>query len=91
MAGYRHAEAGSRTRAYGDPSDSQYTVIGGYTTVNLNVGIRRGSRWEAELWARNLFDHDYLQNVTVQAGNSGLIVGTPDDPRSGGVRVRAQL
>jgi len=42
------------------------------------------------IFARNLFDRDYLQNVTVQAGNSGLIVGTPSDPRMFGVALRAR-
>jgi iron complex outermembrane receptor protein len=32
-----------------------------------------------------MFDEDYLQSVTVQAGNSGLIVGTPSDPRMFGI------
>jgi iron complex outermembrane receptor protein len=30
------------------------------------------------------------QNVTVQAGNSGLVVGTPGDPRMFGVTLRAR-
>ena len=40
------------------------------------------------MFARNLFDADYLQNVTVQAGNSGLIVGTPSDPLTVGATLR---
>lgn len=39
-------------------------------------------------WVRNLFDEHYLQNVTVQAGNSGLVVGTPGDPRMANVTAR---
>ena len=30
-----------------------------------------------------------MQNMTVQAGDSGLIVGTSSDPRSVGVTLRA--
>jgi|GEM_PF-2260810 len=33
---------------------------------------------------------DYLQNITVQAGNSGLIVGTPGDLRMFGITLRAK-
>ncbi|HYM35027.1 MAG TPA: TonB-dependent receptor, partial [Steroidobacteraceae bacterium] len=87
--GYFHAEVASRSWTYGDPSDSQYTAIGGYTTVNANLGFREISHWEFFIWARNLLNKDYLQNLTVQAGNSGLIVGTPNDPRSFGLTVRA--
>jgi hypothetical protein len=36
-----------------------------------------------------LLDRDYMQNLTVQAGNSGLVVGTPGDPRTWGMTLRA--
>jgi iron complex outermembrane receptor protein len=42
------------------------------------------SRVAAWLFLRNLFYRNYMQNLTVQAGNSGLIVGTPSDPRTCG-------
>jgi iron complex outermembrane receptor protein len=87
--GYIHAEGTKRTKAYGDPADSIYTVIDGYTLVNASVGYRR-SNWEVALFARNLFDEDYIQNLTIQAGNSGLVVGTPSDPRLVGVTLRAR-
>lgn len=81
------ADATRRTRMAGDATGSAYTVIAGYTLVNGSIGYRTG-RWELALFARNLFDKDYMQNLTVQAGNSGLIVGTPGDPRTIGVTVR---
>jgi iron complex outermembrane recepter protein len=34
-------------------------------------------------------DADYIQNLTVQAGNSGLVVGTPGEPRLFGLTIRA--
>ncbi|MDB5479470.1 MAG: TonB-dependent receptor [Caulobacteraceae bacterium] len=85
---FARLEASVRTKIYGDPTDSKYTVIGGYTLVNASVGFR-ARHWDAWVWARNLFDENYLQNVTVQSGNSGLIIGTPGDPRTFGVTVRA--
>jgi len=88
---YIHAEAYARTKIYGDPSDSKYTVIDGYTIVNLSVGFRQEGPWEAFVWVKNLFDVNYIQNVTVQAGNSGLVVGTPSDPRTVGVTLRARF
>jgi iron complex outermembrane recepter protein len=87
---YLHAEATFRSDIYGDPTDSRYTVIKGYSLVNATLGYRSNSWWEASVWAHNLFDENYLQNVTIQAGNSGLIVGTPGDPRTFGVTLRAR-
>jgi len=84
------ADAYARTAIFGDATDSAYTVIPGYTLVNASIGLRAGRNWELALFARNLFDRDYLQNVTVQAGNSGLIVGTPSDPRMFGLTFRAR-
>jgi iron complex outermembrane receptor protein len=89
--GYLHVEFAARTRTFGDPTDSRYTVIDGYRLVNATLGIRSPGPWEATLWVRNLFDVNYLQNVTVQAGNSGLVVGTPSDPRTFGITLRARL
>ncbi|MEJ1962090.1 MAG: TonB-dependent receptor [Gammaproteobacteria bacterium] len=85
---YLQAEITNRGDTYGDPSDSKYTLISGYTLVNASLGFRTDSGWELSLWARNLLDRDYMQNLTVQAGNSGLIVGTPSDPRTYGATVR---
>jgi hypothetical protein len=33
------------------------------------------------MFARNLFDTHYIQNLTIRAGHSGLILGTPGDLR----------
>ncbi|HEX7742496.1 MAG TPA: TonB-dependent receptor, partial [Sphingobium sp.] len=87
---FLRADAVTRTRVLGEATGSAYTVIKGYTLVNGSVGYRMG-RWEAAVFARNLFDRDFMQNLTVQAGNSGLIVGTPSEPRTIGVTVRMRL
>ena len=65
-------------------------VIDGNTIVNLAAGFRQAGPWEVFVWVKNLFDEEYIQNLTVQAGNSGLIVGTPSDPRTIGLTVRAR-
>jgi iron complex outermembrane receptor protein len=83
------ADLSGKTNVFGDATDSAYTVIKGYTLVNASIGFRASKNWEVAVFARNLFNKDYLQNVTVQAGNSGLIVGTPSDPRMFGVTLRA--
>jgi len=87
---YGHVEMTARTRIFGDQTDSRYTVIDGYTLVNASIGLRARRGWEVSVWAKNLFEQNYLQNVTVQAGNSGLVIGTPSDPRTVGVTFRTR-
>ena len=87
-----HADSNWRSGYFGDPSLSRFTFIEGYNLTNASIGYRRentdGEGWEIAVFARNLFDADYIQNVTIQAGNSGLILGTPSDPRTLGVTFR---
>ena len=83
-----HADTVSRSGYNGDPTISRFTYVGAYNLTNANVGYRFADGLEVAVFARNLLDADYLQNLTVQAGNSGLIVGTPSDPRTIGVTLR---
>jgi iron complex outermembrane receptor protein len=85
-----HVDSNTRTKQFGDPTGSAYTVIKGYTVVNGSIGYKFKSGWEVAVFARNLLNKNYIQNVTIQAGNSGLILATPSDPRliGGTVRVR---
>ena len=76
-----HVDSSWRSAYYGDPSLSRFTLIDGYNVTNASIGFRTARGWSAALFARNLFNSDYIQNLTTQAGNSGLILGTPSDPR----------
>ena len=87
---YLHGEYSYRSKTYGDSSDSQYTRMPAYSLLHTSLGWRT-AQWDFSLWVRNLTNERYLQNVTVQAGNSGLVVGTPADPRSFGATLRASL
>ncbi|MFW2851182.1 TonB-dependent receptor [Sphingomonas sp. TX0543] len=83
-----HADAAFRSGFNGDPSLSRYTYIEGYALTNANIGYRFADGMELAVFARNLFNADYIQNLTIQAGNSGLILGNPSDPRTVGVTLR---
>ncbi|WP_419809688.1 TonB-dependent receptor [Sphingomonas sp.] len=85
---FLHADTASRSGYNADPTISRFTYVGAYNLTNANIGYRFGDGLEVAVFARNLLDADYLQNLTVQAGNSGLIVGTPSDPRTIGVTLR---
>jgi iron complex outermembrane receptor protein len=88
---FLHVDTVSRSGYNGDPSLSRFTRVNGYNLTNANIGYRFASGLELAVFARNLLDADYIQNVTVQAGNSGLILGTPSDPRVIGGTVRVRL
>ncbi|MEO8465001.1 MAG: TonB-dependent receptor [Gammaproteobacteria bacterium] len=71
-----------------DTSASKYTVIDGFAVTNLSVAYRFARGWQVEAFARNLFDEEYIAALTIQTGNSGLILGQAGDPRMVGVAFR---
>ncbi|MBI1186340.1 MAG: TonB-dependent receptor plug domain-containing protein [Alphaproteobacteria bacterium] len=87
---YVGVDASYRSDFYSDASDSRYALIDGYTLVNLRAGFESEGGWEAFAWVKNAFDEPYLQFVSVQSGNSGLILGNPGDPRTIGATLRVR-
>lgn len=87
-----HADSNWRSGFFGDPSLSRYTWIDGYNLTNARIGYAgedaQQRSWEIAVFARNLLGANYIQNLTIQAGNSGLILGTPSDPRTIGLTLR---
>ena len=81
-------ETSARSGYFSDTSASRYTWVDGHVTTDLSVGYRAAAGWGIELFARNVFDADYINALTVQTGNSGLILGQPADPRVFGVTLR---
>ena len=88
MEAFARADASGRSDSAGEAAGSAYTQIGGYTLVNLSAGVRRSGSWEVSAWVRNALDARWLTAVTVQAGNSGLVLGAPGDPRLAGLTLR---
>jgi iron complex outermembrane receptor protein len=87
-----HADSSSRSGFYGDATESRYTWISGYNVTNASIGYRgHGGVWELDVFARNLLDKNYIQALTIQTGNSGLILGQPGDPRVIGGTFRVKL
>ena len=71
-----------RSAFYADASASRFLRIEAYGTVNLRAGYTTARGVEFIAQVRNLFDTHYLQLLTPQSGNSGLISGLPGDPRT---------
>ncbi len=86
-----HADSSWRSSQFGDPTLSKFTLIHGYNVTNAAIGFRAVRGWTVAIFARNLLHSNYIQNLTIQAGNSGLILGTPSDPRIIGVTLGFQL
>jgi iron complex outermembrane receptor protein len=86
-----HADTSARSGYNSDTANSIYTKIAGYAVVNGSIGYRFNDNWEVDVFARNLFDRNYITALTVQTGNSGLILGQPSDPRMVGVTLRAHF
>jgi len=85
-----HADSSSRSGFNGDPSLSRFTYIRGYNVTNASLAYRHRDGWEVAVFSRNLLKSDYIQNLTIQAGNSGLILGLPSDPRVIGLTLRSR-
>ena len=84
-----HSDTSVRSGYNSDASGSRYTEIEGYSVTNASVGYRWDTGLEVSVFVRNLLDEDYITALTIQTGNSGLILGQPSDPRLMGVTVRA--
>jgi iron complex outermembrane receptor protein len=88
---YVSLDASYRSRYYADAATSRYSRLPEQLTFNLRAGLRTDKNWDLSFWVKNLFNEKYVQNITIQTGNSGLIVGTPGDQRTVGATLRAKL
>ena len=76
-----HADSNWRSSQQGDPALSKFTLIDGQNVTNAVIGFRAANGWTISVFARNLFNSNHIQNLPIQAGNSGLILGEPNEPR----------
>lgn len=88
---YVGSDLSYRSEWNSDASVSKYTVVQGSTLVNARLGFRTDGGTDVSIYARNLFDEEYLNFLSIQAGNSGAIYGAVGDPRNIGIRVRSEF
>ncbi len=86
-----HLDTHARGGYSSDTAGSRYTQIAGYGVTNASVGYQFQNGWLLDVFARNLLNKDYITALTVQSGNSGLILGQPGDPRLLGVSLRVRM
>lgn len=88
---YVRGDWNARSGYNADTTNSRYTWLSGYGVVNASLGYRFSKGWEAEVFARNLLNKDYVTALTIQTGNSGLILGQTGDPRLAGISLHARF
>ena len=88
---YLGVDGSYRSRFSSNPSPSDYTWIDGYSLTNLRAGFRTAGGFDVYSWVRNAVDTQYLELLQVAPGSTGLIVGTPGDPRTYGLTIKAQF
>ncbi|WP_269713526.1 TonB-dependent receptor [Caulobacter sp. NIBR2454] len=87
---YAGVDASFRSAYFADATDSIYSRLPSYQIVNLRAGFKSDAGWEAFVSAKNVLDEEYIQNITVVSGNSGLVVGTPGDDSTVSFTLRAR-
>ena len=80
---YLGVDGNYRSRWNSNASPSRYTEVKGYALTNFRAGFR-GEGFDVFGWVRNAFDVNYIENLQVAPGNTGLIAGQPGDPRTWG-------
>lgn len=88
---YLGYDASFRSKFSSNASRSAYTDVNGYSLHNFRVGFRTYNGIDVSLWARNVFDQDYFEQLLVAPGSTGLIAGIPGDPRTFGATLRYQF
>ncbi len=70
------------------PSPSVYLNIDGYALVNGRIGFKATQGLSAFVWARNLFDKDYHEQLLPAGGNAGHYAAVLGDPGTFGITLR---
>ena len=88
---YFGVEGSRRARFSSNASQSAYTGIAGYALTNLRLGFRTKAGLNLFGWVRNAFDMHYFELLQIAPGSTGLIVGTPGDPRTFGGTIKVEF
>ena len=87
---FLHGDWSYRSSYYTVASNSSYGLVPGYGLFNARLGLRfEDGRYELSVWARNLFDKNYYQTLSVL--NYGLVTATLGDPRTFGGTLKVRF
>jgi len=85
---YAAADASYRSKYFSAVNDDPFTQIKGYALVGAQLGLRPAhGPWDVSVWARNLFNKNYLVTSSVNATWGITQVGI-GEPRTYGVTLK---
>lgn len=70
------------------PSPSKYLNIDGYALLNGRLGFKTVYGLSAFVWARNILDKNYFEQLLPAAGNAGQYAAVLGDQRTYGITLR---
>ncbi|MDF2456360.1 MAG: TonB-dependent receptor [Cytophagaceae bacterium] len=81
-----------RSKFSSSPSPSKYLNVQEYAIVNGRLGFRSSDNvFSAFIWARNITDFHYFEQLLPATGNAGHYAAVLGDPRTYGVTLRANF
>ena len=85
LDGYARSEFSS------SPSASKYLVVPGYAIFNSRFGFRVTDGLSVTVWARNILNKDYYEQLLPAGGNSGQYAAVLGDQRTYGLTLKYSL
>ncbi|NCU03752.1 MAG: TonB-dependent receptor [Chitinophagaceae bacterium] len=82
------ADSYFRSAFSSSPSPSKYLNIDGYTLLNARLGFKASEGLSLFVWARNILDKNYFEQLLPAAGNAGHYAAVLGDPRTYGITLR---
>ncbi|PZV75760.1 iron complex outermembrane receptor protein [Algoriphagus aquaeductus] len=77
-----------RSEFSSSPSPSRFLNVEGYALVNARTGFRVTEGFSAFVWARNLLNQNYYEQLLPAAGNAGHYAAVLGDPLTYGMTFR---
>lgn len=77
-----------RSEFSSSPSPSRFLNVDGYALVNARTGFRVKEGFSAFVWARNLLNKDYYEQLLPAAGNAGHYAAVLGDPATYGMTLK---
>ena len=80
---------------FDDPADQAVMEASGFSReqnlVNLSVGVTTPGDLDITLWARNLFDDEFIVFAFPGVAQAGTFTGAPGEPQTYGITVRKRF
>lgn len=77
-----------RSEFSSSPSPSAYLNIDGYALLNARTGFKVTEGTSVTIWARNLLNKDYYEQLLAAGGNAGHYAGVLGDQRTFGTTLK---